>query len=109
MQCQALLELHRGSVAPQDPVPTNPTAQEERRAPDSAGPLGDEKIGLGRKESHNNKANVTAKHIFPPGEAKLDGENTEPEVSKETEDARRNLRASHTRKEEQWFDPLTFR
>jgi hypothetical protein len=113
MQCQVLLERHRGSVAPQDPVPTNSIqsapAQKEHQAAEPARPLGDENTGLSREESHSNKANAKAKDISPSGEAKPGSEKTEPEVSKETEDAIRNMRASHTRDELKWFNPLTFR
>src|SRR4030088_1939448 len=52
MQCQELLERHRGPVASQDPVPTSSTPSpvpRERRAADRASRVNDEKQPPGKK------------------------------------------------------------
>jgi hypothetical protein len=113
MQCQALLERHRGPMASQDPVPTNSIqstpALKGHQAVEPARPLDDESTDRSRAESHGNAANAKAEEFSPSGEAKPGSENSEPEVSKETENGRRNMRSSHSRDKEQWFNPLTFR
>jgi hypothetical protein len=116
MQCQALLERHRGPLDARVPVPTNPPESaappRERQAAEEA-PAADENTGLNRDESSSTDANAKVEDVSPSGEVKPGKESPEPEGAKGKRVGKRNMQFSHPkpalRSEDQWFNPLTFR
>jgi hypothetical protein len=106
MQCQELIEQHRGPVASQDPVATNSipaSPPNERQAAEPARPADDE------EQSPGNRANARVEDVSPSRQAKPGNENSQSESIKERKVGRRNIQSSHSRDEAQWFNPLTFR
>jgi hypothetical protein len=105
MQCQELLERHRGPVASQDPVPTNSTPSpvpKERQAAEPARPVHDEKQSL----SENSNAKV--EDVSPSGETMPGNQKSEPEAKEKTV-GKRNMQSSDSGNGDLWFNPLTFR
>lgn len=105
MQCQELLERHRGPVASQDPVPTNSTPSpvpKEDQAAEPARPVHDEKQSL----SENSNAKV--EDVSPSGETMPGNQKSEPEAKEKTV-GKRNMQSSDSGNGDLWFNPLTFR
>jgi hypothetical protein len=74
IQCQALLQRHRGPAVSQPPVPTNPTqsapAPKEAQAAEPARLDSDKNAELNRKDSPSNEATAKVVNVSPSGEAK---------------------------------------
>ena len=105
MQCQELLERHRGPVASQDPVPTNSTPSpmpKERQAAEPARPAHDE------KQSPSEKSNAKVEDVSPSGETMPGNQKSEPEAKEKTVGTR-NMQSSDSGNGDLWFNPLTFR
>jgi hypothetical protein len=105
MQCQELLERHRGPVASQDPVPTNSTPSpmpKERQAAEPARPAHDE------KQSHSENSNAKVEDVSPSGETMPGNQKSEPEAKEKTVE-KRNMQSSDSGNGDLWFNPLTFR
>jgi hypothetical protein len=106
MQCQGLLERHRGPVAPQDHVPTNSISASAPKEGRAAGPA---RPGDDEEQAENNKPNAKVEDGSPSGQAKPGNGNSQPEAIKEKTMGRQDIQPLHSRNEKQWFNPLTFR
>jgi hypothetical protein len=97
MQCQAVLERHRGPEDSHVPVSTNPSESaappKERQAAEPA-PSADQITGLNREGSSTNEANAKVEDVSPSGKTEPSRENSEPEVVKGRKLGKRNMHSS---------------
>jgi hypothetical protein len=100
MQCQALLERHRGPEHSQVPVSTNPPESaappKERQVAEPA-PAADENTGLNRDGSSRTEAYGKVEDVSPSGEVKAGKENPDPESLKGKRVGKRSMQSSHSK------------